>query len=109
MTAKRKPSEVATSAHVLATMVYPEEMPSMEPWRERSGRVSRDEGLGTVVCHFNTDPATAPLRNVLRWTWVNCAELWAIARRLGLPDTSVKTKCPYYRQVSFEFTACSAF
>lgn len=97
MTGRRKPSEVATSAHVLATMVYPEEMPSMQAWRERSSKVSRDENLGTVTVHFNTDPATEPLRAALRWTYVSCAELWAIARRLGLPDTSVQTKCPYFK------------
>lgn len=99
MQGPRRPRFVASTTHILATFEYPEEMPAMEPWRERSNKVTRDPQLGTVVCRLNCDPGTEPLRAILRWTCVNFAELYAIVRRLGLPDTSIANKAPFYRLV----------
>lgn len=97
MTAERRPRYVSSTAHVLATWDTPESMPAMQPWHDSRNAVTHEAKHGGVICCINEDAQTAPLRSVLRWTCSSCAELYALVRRLGLPQTSVADKCPYFK------------
>jgi hypothetical protein len=50
-----------------------------------------------IVVPFRNDANTAPLRIFLIATVRSCQELYHNARRLGLPETSVRNKLPWYR------------
>ncbi|BDA46865.1 hypothetical protein COCOBI_09-3180 [Coccomyxa sp. Obi] len=52
---------------------------------------------GNVAVVFKDDPSTEPLRAFLLATVRSCQELYSAARRLGLPETSVRNKLPWYR------------
>lgn len=52
---------------------------------------------GNVVILFKNDPSTEPLRAFFLATVRSCQELYSAARRLGLPETSVRNKLPWYR------------
>jgi len=52
---------------------------------------------GNVMISFKDSPATAHLRSFLLHTMSSCRELYRTCRNLGLPETSVQTKMPWYR------------
>lgn len=52
---------------------------------------------GNVAVVLKDDPSTEPLRAFLLATVRSCQELYSAARRLGLPETSVRNKLPWYR------------
>lgn len=92
---------VAPFAHVLGTLEGGiEKIPGTEgasdyAWTEPNAYDRKSEG--NVKVSFKTDPATAHLRSFLLHTMRSCRELYSTCRHLGLPETSVQNKLPYFR------------
>ena len=106
---KKRP---APFAHVLGTLKGGiEKIPgTVESLDTSSGEanVYDSKSRGNVTISFKTDAATAELRRFLLHTMRSCRELYSTFRHLGLPETSVQTKMPYYRCcTSFRIRPCS--
>lgn len=54
-------------------------------------------GHRNIVVQVKDDPRTAPLREFLVTTVRSCQELYSTARRLGLPESSVRDKLPWHK------------
>ena len=93
----------APFAHILGTLEGGiERIPGTEgapdhSWGEPN--VYDSPSKGNVSINFKTDAATAELRSFLLHTLRSCRTLYSTLRHLGLPETSVQTKMPYYRYV----------
>ena len=102
----------APFAHVLGTLKGGiEKIPGTEEsLGSSSGEANAydSKSRGNVTISFKTDAATAELRAFLLHTMRSCRELYSTFRHLGLPETSVQTKMPYYRcSAFFTRTPCS--
>ena len=93
----------APFAHVLGTLEGGiERIPGTEGAPDHSWgdpNVYDSPSKGNVSINFKTDAATAELRSFLLHTLKSCRTLYSTFRHLGLPETSVQTKMPYYRCV----------
>ena len=89
-------------AHVLGTLEGGiEKIPGTEGAPDRSwgdaNAYDSPSSKGNVIISFKKDAATAELRSFLLHTMRSCRTLYSTFRHLGLPETSVQTKMPYYR------------
>ena len=69
-------------------------------------RLGEDPGVhfrrerGNVSVRISHDPATLQLRRFLSATVRSCQELYGNVRHLGLPQTSVCNKMPWFRYIT---------
>ena len=86
-------------AHIVGLPGRNDPLPGLDDASGQSNRLSDASTSGrlSIVVPLSTDPATAPLRKALLSTVRSCQELWAIVRRLGLPENSVRSKFPFHR------------
>lgn len=102
---------MAPFAHIMGTVKGGiESLPGTEGssdfGRDSAANTYSRSACGNILVQFKNDPATEPLRSFLLATVQSCQELYSTVRRLGLPETSVRNKLPWFRYTSGYLLLC---